>query len=489
MEPDDPAPEVADLGSRPPIGASRLMASGAVLSAASKVFVTAAGAATTIVIARVLGSGGLGTYAVAQSLLAVLLVLTTMGVEHGIVYYVSSGRWDPGSAFRSSQIAALGCGLAGGVVLVLIRLLVPSALRSLSVFETVVVAAAAPFMLSWFYGAYVALAVNRYEGYVLPPAIQATLVLVLAGGLGALDGVVGVVIGLAAAHVLTAVAQLGSAVSAFGRHHTHEVAVEQLRRAVAFGIKGYGANALQVLNLRLDLLILGSVAARSVVGHYAVAVAATSVVWLLPQALGDVLYPRAAALSSSSEAEHADALRLAETKSLRHGVLAVVIVAVVSGLGLLILAVPVYGSAFRPAITLGLILLPGVAAFGLAAILSAAVAGRGHPELLLIQAIVVTPPTLVLYLVLIPSLHATGAALASTASYMASFVLVAVFFQRVSGLNPLRTMVPTRSELWDYNTLILRVGDVLTRQGVTLSDDTLRVPLRDRIIRWPRWRR
>lgn len=457
MEADPSA--AAATGSPPPIGASRLMVSGAVLSAASRLVVALAGAATTIVVSRVLGSSGLGTYAVAQSVLGILLVLTTIGLEHGIVYYVSSGRWDSGSAFWGSQIAALVCGMTGGGLVMLVRVVAPSALRGLSVFEAVLVAAAAPFMLSWFYGAYAALAVNRYERFVLPPAIQATLLLILAGALGVVEGVVGVIIALFATHVLVAVAQLRRARVFFARPSADQRTADHLRRAAMFGVKGYGANALQILNLRLDLLILSSVTAHAVVGQYAVAVSATSVVWLLPQALSDVLYPRAAALSGGSE--HADALKLAETKSLRHGLLAVVVVGVISGLGLLFLTVPVFGASFHPTIALGLILLPGVSALGLAAILSAAVTGRGRPELLLIQAMVVTPPTVLLYALLIPHFHATGAALASTASYIASFLLVALFFQRVTGLNPLRIMLPTRSEISDYRGLVVRARTFL----------------------------
>lgn len=439
-----------------PVGASRLMASGVLLSTVSRILVTAAGAATTVVVARLLGTGGVATYAVAQSLLAVGLVLTTLGVEHGIVYYASSGRLQPATALRTSQLAAATFGLVCGGLVVAIRFVASPVLHGLSVADTVAVAAAAPLMLSWFLGAYVALAVNRWEGYALPSAVQATACLALTGLLGALGGVTGVIIGLLASHAVAAAVQLGST-SSFARRAPWGDVLAWLRRAIAFGVKGYGANALQVLNLRIDLLILSAVSPHASVGQYSVAVSVTSVVWLLPQALSDILYPRAAALGASERDAHAAALSFAETKSLRHGLVAVVVVGAVAALALLGLVVPVYGASFRPAIVLGLILVPGAAALGLAAIMAAAITGRGHPGLLLIQAIVVTPPTIVMYALLIPLLHATGAALASTASYMLSLALTSILFRRVTGENPLRISIPTRDELADYRELIGRV--------------------------------
>lgn len=75
----------------------------------------------------------------------------------------------------------------------------------------------------------------------------------------------------------------------------------QLRRSVSFGLKGYAANAMQFLNHRLDLFIVSAAVGAAAVGQLAVAIAVTSVLLLLPQALSDVLFPRVAALSTGAE--------------------------------------------------------------------------------------------------------------------------------------------------------------------------------------------
>lgn len=425
------------------------------MSAASRITVAVTGAAATILVARLLGADGTGAYAVAQTLILVLTVATTLGVEHGVAYYVSTGRWQAAAAFRSSQRVALVSGTIGAGLAVVARLAFPSAFDGLSVGVTIAAAAALPFALSWFYATYVALSLDRYEAYALPPAVQSTLALLLVAVLAALDGVRGAVIGFSLAHVLTAAAVWASARRAFLPPTPAPVASSagNLRRAVRFGIKGYAANALQMLNYRLDIFVLASVAGAAQVGHYAVAVAATGVMWLLPGAISEVLFPRIASLSARDDV-HGDEVRaFVETKGMRHTVVIVLASSAVLALALLVLVVPVYGEEFRPAVELGLILLPGVALIGLSGPLTASFVGRGHPGYSLAIALITTPLTIVLYVLLIPAHEATGAALASTISYAATFVLAAVFNRRVTGTPVLPRLVPTGSELADYRAL------------------------------------
>jgi O-antigen/teichoic acid export membrane protein len=435
------------------VAAPRPLTGGAVMGAVSRVSVAVTGAATTILIARLLGDDGAGNFAVALTIIYVLTVFTTLGIEHGIAYYVSAGAWGPGHAFASSQRVAVLAGVAGAGLGVVGRLAVPSAFGTLSVAQCALAAAALPFALAWLYGSFVALADDAYEAYVLPPAFQSASFLVLAVGLTVPFGLTGAIVALAASHVLT-----GGAAFAWGRRRLgrrEEPAPEpgQLRRALRFGVQGYAANALQVLNYRIDFFLLSAVATTAALGHYAVAVAVTTVMWLLPQALSDVLFPRVAALSASSERSAEEHRAFVEAKSLRHTTLIVVVATAVLALALIVLVVPVYGPDFRASVELGLIRLPGVALIGLGGILFAAVVGRGFPKYSLYGALIVTPVTMVLYVVLIPALEATGAALASSLSFALNFLLAVHFYRRVSGRRALGLLVPTRSELDDYRGL------------------------------------
>ena len=156
-------------------------------------------------LARVLGPDGWAGYFVAQSLLLILLAATTLGVEHGIAYYVGSGRWGARTAYGSALQVAAVMGCVGATVGVAARILVPSAFAGLSVGLTVVVVFGLPFALASLYAAYVAVASDRYELSMSLPAIQALLLLVLAVVGALVFELEGAVVGASLATVLAGV--------------------------------------------------------------------------------------------------------------------------------------------------------------------------------------------------------------------------------------------------------------------------------------------
>jgi O-antigen/teichoic acid export membrane protein len=433
----------------------RPLTGGAVMSAASRIVVAGTGAATTILIARLLGPDGSGGYFLAQSVVLLLTVVCTFGVEHGIAYYVSTAEWAPRAAFRSALAMAAGVGTIVAVLGILARLAVPSAFSDLSTWLVVVTCAGLPFALIWFYTGFVALAIDRYEPYALLPALQAALAMVLACVGAVAVGLEGAVVGMTMATVGVG---MGAAVWALRRLPAVDGRSPggQLGRAVTFGIKGYAANALQLLNYRLDLFVLSAAASAAAVGQYSVAVAVTGVLWLLPQAVSDIVFPRVAHLSARGHEGH-DHREMVETKSVRHVVIAVVAGALVLAGALLWLVVPVYGEEFEPAIELGLILLPGACCLGVANVLSSTIVGRGRPVYSLYTAVLTTPFTVALYFLLIPRWEATGAALASTVSYAATFLITCAYYRRTTGRAVLPLLVPSRGE-WDDLRLLPRAA-------------------------------
>ena len=421
------------------------------MTAVGRVGLVAVGALTTIVIARLLGPSGSGAYFVAQSLLVLLTVAATLGIEHGIVYFVSSGKWSARSAYGTALEMAILTGLAGAVVGLALRLAFPSAFAGLSVWLVAVVVGGLPFTLAWIYARFVALAIDRYEAFVLPPFVQATGALLLAIPGALLYDVSGAVIGMTVSAVLVAIGTVVWANRALERSPVAEPKL--LRRAIAFGLRGYAANGLQLLNYRLDVFVLAAVASAVTVGQYSIAFAMTSVLWLLPGALAEVLFPRVAHLHAQEGDAAAEQLELVEIKSVRHATIVAVASAGLVALALVFLVVPIFGSEFQPATELGLIMLPGAAVIGIAGVFSSTIVGRGKPVYSLYSALIVTPVTMALYFSLIPWLGATGAALASTISYSLSFVVASAFYHRTTGRRVDRVLLPTRSEFDDLRRL------------------------------------
>ncbi len=423
----------------------RSLAPGAALAAVGQVALTLAGAAATVAVARMLGAEGVGAYAVATAFLLLLTSAGTLGLESGVVFRVGSGLWAPRRAWVETQVAAAALGLGGAAVGIGVALAYPPAFGGLSLGLLALLALSLPFALSWIYAAAVAVAGDRYEDYALPALVQALIVGAGAVALTAAFGLTGAVASLVLAHVGAAVALGVRSRRALRRAQPAWDAERNLSAAARFGLKTYGANALQLLNYRLDLFVLNAVAAGAVVGRYSIAVAITGLVWLLPRALSAVLLPRVAALGAAAPADR----EAVEAKSVRHAVVLSAASALVVGGGLFLVPA-VYGETFAPAVGLGLILLPGAALLGVANVLMATVVGRGRPGLALLGSAVSMPVSAALYLLLIPPFGAPAAAVASSLSYGLSFVLAAIFYRRVTGASLRHRLVPTRDELEDY---------------------------------------
>ena len=222
---------------------------------------------------------------------------------------------------------------------------------------------------------------------------------------------------------------------------------------------------LQFLNYRLDLFILGAFATRADVGRYSLAVSLTMVGWLLPAAIGQVLFPRTASLDSVARSDAGrEAADDATARVIRHTVILQAPTAFVLAI-LLVVGIPIaYGQAFHQSILLGFLLLPGVLAVSVAKVAIAVVTGRGYPQYSLYTTFVTVPVTLALYAALIPTLGAVGAALGSTASYVLSTLLTMYFYRRVTQRPLRRALVPTAADLREYpSAAATAVGHVAAR--------------------------
>jgi O-antigen/teichoic acid export membrane protein len=409
---------------------------------------------TTIVVARLLGPDGVGAYTVAMSLLLVLGTIGSLGVDQGIAWLVAGGRWSPRAALRDSQMLAVLLGAACVALTVLARLLVPGAFAGMSVAVTTLAALGLPFLISWQYSRQLAVAQDRYEAFVVPPALVTVLGVVLcAAGAVAFD-TAGMIGGLTLSYVLTAAWALVDGVRA--RPPTAGPSGRRpLRIAIRFGVRANAATALQLLNFRIDLFILSAVVGAAELGRYATAVSVTSVMFLAPQTLGQTVFPRVAALSAG-DADQQRMRGVVEAKSVRHVSLITLVSLPVMALGMWALIPAIYGDAFQGAIELGLILLPGCALYGLAVVLTATINGRGYPGLTLRAAAFTVPVALVAYGVLIGLYGATGAAAASSLSYALNFALTAWYYRRATGESVWPILVPTRAEVGDLLGLLAR---------------------------------
>jgi len=432
----------------------RHLGAGAALSVVAQGGPLFAAGVLSIVLARTIGPSGNGRYVLLVTLVGITSMVVSLGLHAGITYEVSRGRWAVASAFRTSYRIALvaGCiGIAGAFGFY--ALTRDTVFGGIGASVALLALASLPFVIAYEYGAAILLARERYEGYTAMLIVHAAVILVVGAGLALPFGLTGAIVGLPASALIGAV--LGARMLA--SEARGEQLVEQsgsLARALRFGLQSWGANLLQQVNYRFDVIILGGFATAGDVGVYSVALTLTGIAWVLPQAMQTVVFPRAASLDESftggeiSAGESDDAI----AKAVRHGVLLTLPTALVVCI-LLLVAVPLfYGPAFADTTPLGFVLLPGVLLVGVSKILGSAIAGRGFPRYALYSGAIAVPVTLALYFGLIPPFGAWGAAVGSSISYSLSALLGLVFFRRVTRIGLRQAFLPTRHDLEDYRT-------------------------------------
>lgn len=196
-------------------------------------------------------------------------------------------------------------------------------------------------------------------------------------------------------------------------------------RIYRFAVRGQLGSLLTLLNLRFDFVFLAAIAGPAALGFYAVASKYAEVLRLLPIAANWVLYPRFARLESS--AAIASSRRLIP----RAGAITVAS-AVPLSIGAGAVLPILFGDSFKAAVLPAQILLVGLAAEGVAGVITAFLYGRGRPGLNSLAAATGVVVTLVLDIILIPRFGAAGAAIASSAAYLTTTLTLVFWYWRVT---------------------------------------------------------
>ena len=215
------------------------------------------------------------------------------------------------------------------------------------------------------------------------------------------------------------------------------------RRMVAFGLRSQEGGILTLLNLRLDVVILGALAGPAQVGVYVVASKYAELLRLPGLALTWVTYPdfsrRAASVSSEgSVAPEAPPSRAAARRAgrpfptmgrlLAFGVFAGVLLAASA----FVVLPAVYGEQFSSAAWPAAVISLGLVAEPAAGVASGFLLGSGRPGLNSLVLGGGFAVTLALDLLLIPRHGSLGAAWASAVAYLTTDVLLIHAWRRLS---------------------------------------------------------
>ena len=198
-----------------------------------------------------------------------------------------------------------------------------------------------------------------------------------------------------------------------------------MRATLAYGLRGYFGNVLQFFNYRLDAFIVNFFIGPAGAGIYGVSVALAEMLWYLPNSVGFIIFPKAAATAPSEMNRFTPRVFL--------------ITLALTSLGAVVLALLgsflinlIYTSAFASAYLPLLLLLPGVVLLGGAKVLTNEIAGRGYPQYNSINSGIAAGVDLDPGFGTDPRYGVPGAAFASSVAYTASFFTAIIFYRAVS---------------------------------------------------------
>lgn len=383
---------------------------------------------TAAIIARYLGPEGKGLFSISLLVPGMLGAFLNAGIGLANVYFVGSRRLDVATLTANSLTMA---GIATGVGVLLINILwttkwVEGLIPGVPIEYVWLATVVLPFGLLSGYFSAILQGLRRITNINVVSLFQSVLTLVLTFLLvvGFNLGVIGALLGTLGAAVF-AVMGMSYFLNREGGAFLPKWDLSVVYTTLSFGLKGHIGNMLQFFNYRLDIFFVNYFLGPAGVGIYSVSVGLAELLWYFPNAVGFVIFPRAASTQP-------EMMNLFTPRVFRY----TLGITLLGAVGLLFLGKPiilwVFSSSFASAYFPMVVLLPGVVLLGGAKVLSNDIAGRGYPQYNSINAGAAVILTVILDLVLIPSYGVLGAAIASSVSYSAIFLAALFIYYWVS---------------------------------------------------------
>jgi O-antigen/teichoic acid export membrane protein len=407
-----------------------------VMTFATKVALLILNVATTVVVARALGTTGRGAVAVAFSFTLVLIQFGSFGLQTAAPYFASRDPQRLGRIVGNVLWFAFAIGALLILAGVFVRGVFPAALRGLRWLDVAIVLGGIPAAYAATLLQSILLAQGRMKAYNGVELVAAVLLCAsLIVGFVAFDmGVVGAIALMVGNSFATAVVYLLLLRRSVRLFHRPDIPLA--RAMLRYGFRVYVATLIAYLVGRINLIFVNSYLGSSAAGRYSIGVALSEGIHLLPSVVALNLFPRVARGQGYEQSA-------AVFRSLSVLFLAFCLVTVpfaAPGIAL------VFGSDFRGAVEIYYWMLPGIYAYGMLNVLSYHFAGRGFP----LEAMLIWIPgvlvNLAIVVAFVPGHGAWVAALASTVAYGLVLALHMRTFAKESG--GYRVLVPRPRETY-----------------------------------------
>jgi len=423
----------------------------------ARVFIVLINIPTSILIARLLGADGQGTYISAVTFPALFAFIGLLGIDSSHTYLLSQKRYTIGQINGQGLLMTLAVSaLAAPCYLIFLRFyggasdpFLASVLRLAAVLI--------PVLLLKYLSVALLLGMHRIRWFNLASLIQAAVLLALmcinlfvfhGGPRGAL------VAYIVSELCVTVVAMLAARHELKGGRLFERPPPGLFRRSVVYGLQGHVGNVFVTFMYRFDMFLILSMAGLHTQGLYSIAVLLAEKLSHIPHSIQVVLFPRLSSLGQ----EEANELTPRVTRN-------AFMVTLLAGAVLYLLSRPLillfYGDEFLPALRVLRVLIPGVTMLSIAVVLSGYFSGRDRRIYHTIATAVAFGVNAGLCFLWIPKYGIEGAAWASTVAYTLQSVLMLAFFTKLSGCGLAETVLIRREDLALYAGLVRK----LVRRG------------------------
>ncbi len=407
----------------------------------SSLIIFAARFATSVIVARTLGVAGKGTYTLVLMLGALLTLFLSMGINGSITYLIASRQFTSRNLFSFSILSSLVLSIVGGIVFYFayVGFLSTSFLIGITNTEIILVLISLPINMVSLFLSSIILGKQQLYAYNLITILRVVsqLLLIVISSL-LRGGVYGAVLSWLVSSIISFLATLWIVRSDIDFRFTIQRSI--IRPALSFGTKSYFANLFTFFNYRLDSFLVNLYSGPTSVGLYSVSVSTAELIWYIPNAISNALFPKSSTLDRETAARlTAQACR----QTLSVTALLTIVFAIIGPF----LIPLIYGADFQDSIPAFYWLLPGILGLSLSKIISANLSGSGKPQYATYTSALTVVLTIVLDVALIPALGIVGAAIATTIAYLASAALSVFWFHKETKLRWTEVIVPRPNDL------------------------------------------
>ncbi len=422
------------------------------LTVATNVLLAMVGLFTGVLAARLLGPTGRGELAAIQMWPSFIATMAMLGLPEALVYFCArepdrAGRY-LGSAVTLALVSSLPFTTAGYFLVPVLLAAQPAEVVAVSRWYFLLVPLFALVGLP-YHPLRGRQDFVRWNALRLLPSLGWVLVLVLAWTLGLAKPR-----WLAGAY-LVMLATLFLPVMSVVRDRIpgpYRPGVREWVCLVQFGLPSFASGLPQMLNYRLDQMVIAAFLPASALGLYVVATSWGNIAAPLLSAIGSVVFPRVAGEREGLKRAHVlgQAIRVTVLVSLMVGTCLLLVTP--CGLPWL------FGAKFREAVSAALILVMAGSVWGLNQVMEEGLRGLGRPTAVLWAESTGLGVTAFFLWLLLPRLGLVGAALASLVGYVAVCIVSVAWTIKMASVSLRTLLIPARSDVhaayrWAYHAL------------------------------------